>query len=98
MGSGRQVIEESYVSFHVIMKQMDGKVVFNSKKDGKPWIGVIGDASLISAIDLGIRGMFVGGKRALWIPPHLAYGVNGIPGQVAPDSQLYAEIEILEVR
>ena len=45
----------------------------------------------------GITGMRVGGKRKLFVPAHLGYGeraVNGIP----PDSDLYFEIELLEVR
>jgi FKBP-type peptidyl-prolyl cis-trans isomerase len=97
IGAGKQAGQDSKVSFHIMMQQMDGKVVFDSKKDGRPWTGSIGDGSFISGIDIGLRGMFVGGRRSLWIPPHLAYGSNGIPGQVPPNAQLYAEIEVLSI-
>ena len=96
-GSTKQVAEGSKVLFNIIVKLMDGKVVFDSYKDGRPWQGTIGDGSLINGIDRGLLGMFQGGKRALWIPPQLAYGTNGIPSQVPPNAKLYAELELISV-
>lgn len=96
-GSTKQVVEGSKVSFNIIVKLQDGKVVFDSYKEGRPWQGTIGDGSLINGIDRGLLGMFQGGKRALWIPPQLAYGTNGIPSQVPPNAKLYAELELISV-
>jgi peptidylprolyl isomerase len=48
-----------------------------------PWAFVIGDGSLIPGFDEGVRGMKVGGRRQLIIPPQLAYGTQSygpIPG------------------
>ena len=96
-GASKIVTDHSQVKFNIIIKLSDGKIAFDSYKDGRPWTGVIGDGSLITGIDLGLRGMYQGGKRALWIPPHLAYGENGIPAQVPPNANLYAEIELISV-
>jgi peptidylprolyl isomerase len=51
--------------------------------DFAPWPFQIGDGSLIPGFDEGVRGMKVGGRRQLIIPPELAYGSRGfltIPG------------------
>jgi FKBP-type peptidyl-prolyl cis-trans isomerase len=48
--------------------------------------------------DEGVRGMRVGGKRELLIPPALGFGERGIGnGLVPPNSQLIFEVELLKV-
>jgi hypothetical protein len=37
--------------------------------------------STLPGIDLGIRGMRVGGLRRLLVPPELAYGDKGVGGE-----------------
>ncbi len=97
MGSSKVASQGKKVSFNIVVKLMDGKVVFDSRGDGRPWTGTVGDGSLMNGLDRGIRGMYQGGKRAIWIPAHFAYGRNGISGQVPPNSDLYAEVELLTV-
>ena len=47
--------------------------------------------------DLGLMGMQVGGKRALKVPAHLAYGERSMGAHITPNSDLTFEIELLEV-
>ena len=96
-GSGKQASEGRRVQVHVIMKLSDGKVVFDTYQQGKPWDGVVGDSRFIKGLDQGIRGMFQGGKRALWIPSYLAFGTFGINPHVPPHSKVYAEVELISV-
>ncbi len=97
IGSGKQASEGRRVQVHAIMKLSDGKVVFDTYSQGQPWDGVVGDGRFIKGLDQGIRGMFVGGKRSLWIPSYLAFGAFGISPQVPPNSKIYAEIELMSV-
>ena len=97
IGSGKQAAEGRRVQIHVIMKLKDGKIVFDTYKQGQPWDGVVGDGRFIKGLDQGIRGMFQGGKRALWIPSYLAFGTFGISPQIPPNSKVYAEVELVSV-
>lgn len=47
--------------------------------------------------DVVVAPMQVGGKRQLIVPAHLAYGEHTV-GKIPPNSTLYFEIELLEVR
>jgi FKBP-type peptidyl-prolyl cis-trans isomerase len=97
IGASKQATEGRQVSFHIIVKLRDGRVVFDSYKEGRPWQGVVGNGSILTGIDKGIRGMYQGGKRALWIPSYMAFGPSGVNPQVPPNANLYAEVELLSV-
>jgi peptidylprolyl isomerase len=45
----------------------------------------------------GIAGMKVGGRRELTIPPYLAYGKQGRPPTIPPDSPLIFVVDLLSV-
>lgn len=97
VGTGKQASEGRRVQIHAVIKLSDGKVVYDTYAQGKPWDGVVGDGRFIKGLDQGIRGMFEGGKRALWIPSYLAFGTFGIHPHVPPHSKVYAEVELVSV-
>jgi peptidylprolyl isomerase len=97
MGASKQAVSGSQVTFHILVKLKDGTVAIDSRKEAGPWKGVLGNGSMMNGLNEGIHGMFQGGKRAIWIPAHLAYGTGGIPGQIPPNADLYAEVEMVSV-
>jgi FKBP-type peptidyl-prolyl cis-trans isomerase FkpA/FKBP-type peptidyl-prolyl cis-trans isomerase FklB len=43
----------------------------------------------------GVPLMNVGATWELYLPPHLAYGIKGLPGSVAPNSVLVSQISLV---
>jgi peptidylprolyl isomerase len=86
-------------------------------KDGKPELGAdgkpkMGDPEpmefpqgvgrLIPGFDYGVTGMHIGGKRRLFIPYQLAYGMRAIPDRpdhpgIPAKSDLIFDVELVEV-
>jgi len=57
----------------------------------------LGDGSHILGIPRGIAGMLEGGRRRVFIPPNLGYGLAGIPGTVPSCSSLIYDVELVTV-
>ena len=62
-----------------------------------PVIFVIGSGQLIPGFDQGVRGMRVGGKRRMYIPPSLAYGSQG-NNSIPPNASVVFEVELTNVQ
>ena len=64
-----------------------------------PAVFVIGSGTLIPGFDQGVRGMRVGGKRRMYIPPSLAYGSTGTrDGSIPPNASIVFEVELTNVQ
>ena len=72
---------------------------FDSSVDrGQPFVFMLGAGRVIRGWDEGVVGMRVGGKRELWIPADLGYGVKGAGGVIPPGASLVFEVELLDIR
>ncbi len=83
--------------------RLEDGTVFDSNVDPKfnhvePFVFVLGAGQVIPGWDKGIVGMKVGEKKTLTISPVDAYGANGVPGVIPPNSTLIFEVELLAIK
>ena len=98
LGHGSEANEYNKITVDYTGKLEDGFIFDSSLKKGKsPFTFTLGVGSVIKGWDLGVKGMKVGGKRKLVIPPELGYGSRGI-GPIPPNSVLTFEVELLGVK
>jgi FKBP-type peptidyl-prolyl cis-trans isomerase len=82
--------------------RLQNGTVFDSNVDPKfkhvePFVFTLGAGQVISGWDKGIVGMKVGEKKTLTIAPSDAYGANGIPGVIPPNSTLIFDVELVSI-
>jgi peptidylprolyl isomerase len=63
----------------------------------EPFQFVLGQGGVIPGWDEGLEGMKVGGRRQLVIPPDQAYGPQGRPPDIPPDSTLVFVIDLVAI-
>ena len=76
----------------------DGKQFDASWDNGQPFPFQLGAGNVIPGWDEGVVGMKVGGRRELIIPPDLAYGAQGSPPAIKPNSTLVFVVDLLDVQ
>lgn len=72
-------------------------MLFDSSVGRAPFSAYLGRREVIPGWDQGVRGMKVGGKRGLVIPPELGYGAKAV-GSIPANSVLVFEIELVRVQ
>ncbi len=97
VGAGDEAKDGDTVKVHYRGTFMDGKEFDSSHSRNQPFEFKLGTKQVIEGWDIGVRGMKVGGKRILVVPPHMAYGDKGAGGVIPPNTPLKFEVELLEV-
>jgi FKBP-type peptidyl-prolyl cis-trans isomerase len=98
IGTGREVKSGDTVVMQYKGMLTNGKEFDSSYSRKEPFTTKIGVGEVIKGWDQGIPGMKIGGKRKLTIPPDLAYGEQGAPPSIPPNSTLIFEVELLEIK
>tara|TARA_B100000749_G_scaffold226441_1_gene182038 strand:- start:196 stop:579 length:384 start_codon:yes stop_codon:yes gene_type:complete len=98
VGEGAEAQDYNKVVVNYTGSLEDGSVFDSSLNPGRgPFTFTLGVGSVIKGWDLGVKGMKVGGKRKLTIPPELGYGDQGAGGLIPPGATLIFEVDLLEV-
>ena len=97
VGDGTMAEEGMTATVHYTGWLTDGTKFDSSVDRGQPFSFTLGEHHVIAGWEEGVRGMRVGGKRKLTIPPDLGYGAQGAGGVIPPNATLVFEVELLGV-
>ena len=95
-GTGPPVKPTDRVTVHYTAKVAGGASVDSTYDRGLPEVFVLESAPVLGWAD-GIPGMRKNGKRRISVPPHRAFGDEGVEGLVPPGAVLEFEFELIDV-
>ena len=95
-GTGKAPLVDSTVKVHYTGKLVDGTVFDSSVQRGQPVEFPLNQ--VIPGWTEGLQLMKEGGKATFYIPAQLAYGEQGVPGTIPPNSTLIFDVELLQVK
>ncbi|KAG7549552.1 RNA-binding domain superfamily [Arabidopsis thaliana x Arabidopsis arenosa] len=99
--NGKKAGPGKRVTVHYTGKLHENGKIFDSTVGKSPYKFRLGVGKVIKGLDVGVNGMYVGGKRKLTIPPAFGYGRYGaeVAGtKIPPDAWLVFDVELLNVR
>jgi FKBP-type peptidyl-prolyl cis-trans isomerase FkpA len=97
VGSGEEARRERRVTVHFSGWLHDGTPFGASRQTGSPLTFTIGEREVIRGWEEGVKGMRVGGRRKLVVPPRLGYGSQP-RGEIIPgNATLVFVVELVDV-
>lgn len=94
-GTGKSPKATDEVVVHYTGMLLDGTKFDSSVDRGEPATFPLN--RVIPGWTEGLQLMKEGGKYIFYIPSNLAYGPQGVPGTIPPDSPLVFEVELIKV-
>ncbi|KAM4531191.1 peptidyl-prolyl cis-trans isomerase FKBP10-like [Odontesthes bonariensis] len=88
---------DDFIRYRYNCSLMDGTLLYSSDQYDSPSITTLGASNVIQGLELGLKGMCVGERREVVIPPHWAHGEDGAGG-VPKSAVLLFELELVELQ
>lgn len=95
-GTGEKPAKEDTVTVHYKGTMIDGTVFDDSSKRGEP--ATFGVTQVIPGWSEVLQLMKEGSTYRVVIPPALAYGEQGVPPMIEPNSVLVFEVELISIQ
>ncbi|XP_076913597.1 peptidyl-prolyl cis-trans isomerase FKBP53-like isoform X2 [Bidens hawaiensis] len=95
--NGKQATTGKKISMRYIGKLKKNGKIFDSNIGQAPFKFRLGVGQVISGWDVGVKGMRVGDKRRLTIPPSMGYGAKGAGSDIPPNAWLVFDVELVDV-
>jgi FKBP-type peptidyl-prolyl cis-trans isomerase len=79
------------ISYDLMLNRGDVVQSFNT------YAFTLGSRDVIAALDYGVEGMAVGGRRRFYAGPHLGYRAVGVDGVIPPNAVLHFDVQLLGI-
>ncbi|MFH9610228.1 FKBP-type peptidyl-prolyl cis-trans isomerase [Streptomyces sp. NPDC017448] len=98
VGEGPEARPGTVVQVHYVgVTFASGREFDSSWERGRPFKFAVGGGKVVKGWDRGVRGMRVGGRREIIVPPRLGYGRQSPTASIPPDSTLIFVVDLLTV-
>ncbi len=97
LGAGATVLVGKRVSIHYIGWLTNGTQFDANQPPSNPFQFTVGLGQVIKGFDEGARGMAIGGRRQLVIPPSLGYGGTA-QGPIPANAVLVFQIDLVAIQ
>jgi len=97
-GIGEIPKDDDLVIVHIVGKNIQGEVVESSYNKGEPLEFPVGQGFMIYGIEKGVKLMKEGGKAIFILPSTLAYGEEGVPNIIEPNTPIVVEMELISIK
>ncbi|MGW0930745.1 FKBP-type peptidyl-prolyl cis-trans isomerase [Streptomyces sp. NPDC002644] len=98
VGDGAEVKPGMVVRVHYVGVTFETGRQFDASWDrGQPYKFTLGGGKVIKGWDRGVRGMRVGGRREIVVPPRLGYGKQSPSPLIPAGSTLVFVVDLLDV-
>ncbi|XP_023753308.1 peptidyl-prolyl cis-trans isomerase FKBP53 [Lactuca sativa] len=95
--NGKRADPGKKISMRYIGKLQKNGKIFDSNIGKAPFKFRLGVGEVIAGWDVGVKGMRVGDKRRLTIPPAMGYGSKGAGSAIPPNAWLVFDVELIDV-
>lgn len=95
-GNGSDVKEYDVVILHEWLRDENGNLLFSTDQTGKPVEFQVGKEQAIDGLDIGVRGMKMGERRRIVVPPALSQRET-YPDGITPGMTLHYEVEVVDI-
>ncbi|MFD3515799.1 FKBP-type peptidyl-prolyl cis-trans isomerase [Streptomyces sp. NPDC058657] len=97
VGDGAEVKSGMVVRVHYVGVTFESGREFDASWDrGEPYKFALGGGKVIKGWDRGVRGMRVGGRREIVVPPRLGYGNQSPTALIPAGSTLVFVVDLLD--
>lgn len=97
VGDGAEAVAGKTLAVHYTgVSWSTGEVFDSSWQRGQPFSFQLGEGQVIQGWDEGLKGMKVGGRRRITIPPEMGYGSNSA-GSIKPNETLIFVCDLVSV-
>uniref|UniRef100_A0A8C9ZVZ4 peptidylprolyl isomerase n=1 Tax=Sander lucioperca TaxID=283035 RepID=A0A8C9ZVZ4_SANLU len=95
-GCSRRTVTGDYIRYHYNGTFQDGTAFDSSYKRNSTYNTYIGKGYVIQGMDKALHGLCIGEKRKITIPPHMAYGQEGVGDLIPSSAVLVFNIHVID--